>query len=196
MLEFVEAYSRVVSFLKKWGRKRQDVIFRMPAGVLKGFGVSPNDVSILSMFFVFLSSIFIIQENRLYLVALSGAILLDMLDGTLARMMPKNHFGGVFDFFIDRFSDCMLLLSFSTSGLLAPYFSVVLLFFYALSTLFEKLLDGIRIRVYVLSFRIFMMVGLFLQEIHPKAVLAVACLLLINYMITSLSALPKVAFKT
>lgn len=197
MLGLIVAYSRVMSSIKKWGRKYQDSLLNPPAKFLHQHRVSPSIVSIISMFMVFVSSILLFQKNKYYLITLPMAICLDMFDGTLARMgvHPKNKFGVLFDFFLDRFSDSMIILALAVSGMLGYYFTLSLLFFYVLSTLLVKLLESLKINIYILSFRTITVFALFLQEVYAKALFFICSILLINYFITALSALPKVVFK-
>lgn len=190
MLSWVVAYSRVIESIKRYGHRLQDVVFSVPARILFRCTVSPDFVSVLSMAFVFLSSLFLFWGNRYYLATLMIAVCLDMLDGTLARMYGKNPLGGLFDYFSDRFSDSMLLLAFVASGMLDYYLALLLLFFYVVSTLLSKTLESRGVKVYLLSFRILTVLALFLQEAYPRALFWVSVLLLLNYSLVALSAIP------
>jgi phosphatidylglycerophosphate synthase len=190
VLSLVVAYSKLIDSLKRHGRRLQDAVFDAPARFLFRRGVSPDIVSVVSMAFVFLSSLLVYWRNGYYLLALPAAVCFDMLDGTLSRMYGSRRAGVLFDYFSDRFSDSLLMLSFVASGMLGFYLALSLFFFYVVSTLLTRVLESRGIRAYVLSFRILMLVALLLRELHPAAVFWVSCVLLLNYLLVALSALP------
>ena len=195
MLGFMVAYSRAMVSVKRWGRRIQDNVLHAPAGVLRRYNISPHAVSMVSLFMVFVSAVLIYQHDKRYLVTLPAAILFDMLDGTLARLYPESEFGAFFDFLLDRFSDAILILALAMSGMMGYYFEIIFLFFYALSTLFVKVLESQNVKVYVLSFRTITVSALFLQEVYPLALWYISCGLLASYVLTSIAALPKAVFR-
>jgi len=195
IMSFLEGYSKVITFLKKHGRVYQDKVFALPAKYTRQLRITPDFVSVLCMFAILLSSILLFMQNHFYLLTLSLAICLDMLDGTLARMYPKRRSGKLFDYFLDRFSDTMILLALMASGMLGYYFTLLLLFFYVLSTLLTKLVGSLKIRIYILSYRILTFAGLLLQEFNPNALLFFSSILLIDYAATALFTLPKIVFR-
>jgi len=195
MLELMVAYSRAMTSVKRRGRRIQDAVLETPAGILRRHNISPNAVSLVSLFLMFVSAVLIYQHDKRYLVTLPAAILFDMLDGTLARMYPPSEFGVFFDFLLDRFSDVMIILSLAMSGMLGYYFEITFLFFYALATLLVKVLESLKIKVYVLSFRTITVSALFLQELNPQALWYISCGLLASYVLTSIASLPKVVFR-
>ncbi|MFH1125808.1 MAG: CDP-alcohol phosphatidyltransferase family protein [Candidatus Altiarchaeota archaeon] len=195
MLGFIVEYSKAIDFLKDKGRVYQDALLKVPAGLLRRHGVSPDAVTLLSMVLVLVSSILLFRQDKLYLLVLPSAVFVDMLDGTLARMYAKERFGILFDYFSDRFSDAMLILALVASGMLDYYLALFLLFFYVVSTLLTKLLENMKIKVYILSFRILAMIALFLNELYGSALLLVCYILLLDYACTTLAALPRVFYR-
>ena len=196
MLSLIIGFSRVIGFLKKKLRLYQDLILDLPSKFLYNLGVSPDLLSVVSMLLIFLSAVLIFMQNKYYLITLPLAMFFDLLDGTLARKYLEDTSGALFDFFSDRFSDSMMILAFAASGMLDYYLALTLLFFYVVSTLLSKSLESLKIKVYIISFRIFTVFALFLQELHPKALFIVCSLLLINYAITALFAFPKIIFRS
>lgn len=79
---------------------------------LHSVGVSPNVVTCIGFSLTFLSAIVIAQGNFVVggLIFALGAIL-DMLDGTLARLSEPSIFGAFLDSTLDRYSESSVLLA-------------------------------------------------------------------------------------
>lgn len=79
---------------------------------LHSVGVSPNVVTCIGFTLTFLSAIVIAQGNFVVggLIFALGAIL-DMLDGTLARLTEPSIFGAFLDSTLDRYSESSVLLA-------------------------------------------------------------------------------------
>jgi len=75
------------------------------------------------------------------------------------------------------------------------YFALLLLFFYVLSTLLLKLLEPMKVRIYLLSFRILLFAGLLLQEVYSNAFILFSGILLLDYLLIALFALPRIVFR-
>ena len=76
------------------------------ASWLHTFGISPNAVSWTGFFLTLVSAMFIAQGKFVSggFILFAGAIL-DMLDGTLARLTTPSTFGAFLDSTLDRYSE-------------------------------------------------------------------------------------------
>jgi len=89
------------------------------AGVFVRFGVTPNQISLLSLFFGILCAfLFSLQEFLAGSIMLFIAGILDLVDGTVARKMDReSEFGAVFDWIVDKYVDSFALLGIGISGM-------------------------------------------------------------------------------
>lgn len=82
-------------------------------------GVTPNQVSLLALFFGLLSAyLFFRQMFPAGSVALLISAILDLVDGAVARQTSKQtRFGAVFDWIVDKYVDALVLLGIGLSGI-------------------------------------------------------------------------------
>lgn len=92
--------------------------------MLHNIGITPNQISLIGVFFVFLASFFYWAwwHNHLFLIIapllflISG--LCDALDGAVARLHDETTvFGGFLDSLLDRYADALILIAITISGL-------------------------------------------------------------------------------
>ncbi|MHC1627177.1 MAG: CDP-alcohol phosphatidyltransferase family protein [Methanoculleaceae archaeon] len=82
-------------------------------------GISPNQISLLSLFFGILCAF--LYSHRYFL---AGSILLiisglcDLIDGSVARLVSKStQFGAVFDWIVDKYVDALAIFGVGLSGI-------------------------------------------------------------------------------
>jgi len=82
-------------------------------------GATPNQVSLLALFFGLLSAyLFFRQMFPAVSVALLISAILDLVDGAVARQTSKQtRFGAVFDWIVDKYVDALVLLGIGLSGI-------------------------------------------------------------------------------
>lgn len=94
-------------------------IFESIALAISKTGIGPNTITLLSLVFSFLAflSIYLHNSKLLFFVFLMLLGLMDVLDGSLARVTGKvTAFGGFLDSTIDRVSDALILYSLKYFG--------------------------------------------------------------------------------
>jgi archaetidylinositol phosphate synthase len=82
-------------------------------------GITPNQVSLISLFFGFLSA-YLYFEGRFLVgsVTLFISAVLDLVDGSVARKVHKeSEFGAVIDWIFDKYVDAFVLLGLGLGGL-------------------------------------------------------------------------------
>ncbi len=100
-------------------RNRVKKIFESIALAISKTGIGPNTITLFSLVFSFLAflSIYLYNSKLLFLVFLMLSGLMDVLDGSLARVTGKvTAFGGFLDSTIDRISDAFILYSLKYLG--------------------------------------------------------------------------------
>jgi archaetidylinositol phosphate synthase len=89
------------------------------ASVFIRIGMTPNQISLLSLFFGILCAWFYSSQEFLVgsiMLVISG--ILDLVDGTVARKMDReSRFGAVFDWIVDKYVDGFALLGIGISGM-------------------------------------------------------------------------------
>ncbi len=82
-------------------------------------GITPNQVSLLSLLFGILCAV--CYFNRLFVVGsifLFFSAILDLVDGSVARRTEKEtRFGAVFDWIVDKYVDALVILGIGLSGI-------------------------------------------------------------------------------
>jgi len=94
-------------------------IFESIALAISKTGIGPNTITLFSLVFSFLAflSIYLHNSKLLFFVFLMLLGLMDVLDGSLARVTGKvTAFGGFLDSTIDRVSDALILYSLKYFG--------------------------------------------------------------------------------
>jgi archaetidylinositol phosphate synthase len=88
------------------------------SGVFSKLGISPNQISLLSLAFGILCAyLFYRQEFVLGSVMLVISAVLDLVDGSVARKTSRQtRFGAVFDWIVDKYVDSLVLLAIGLSG--------------------------------------------------------------------------------
>jgi archaetidylinositol phosphate synthase len=89
------------------------------ASVFIRLGMTPNQISLLSLIFGFICAYFFsLQEFAVGSIMLLISGILDLVDGTVARLMQKeSEFGAVFDWIVDKYVDSFALLGIGISGM-------------------------------------------------------------------------------
>ena len=105
-------------------KKKVEKTLAIEAKIALKIGFTPNRVSILGIFFAFLSSMFYSswKSDQSYLLFASVALLLsgfcDSLDGTMARLHGRTTvFGGFLDSVLDRYADGIVIAGIIIGGL-------------------------------------------------------------------------------
>jgi archaetidylinositol phosphate synthase len=82
-------------------------------------GMTPNQVSVLSLFFGILCAVcYYLQLFVIGSVLLFISAILDLVDGNVARKTDRGtRFGAVFDWIVDKYVDALVLLAIGLSGL-------------------------------------------------------------------------------
>jgi archaetidylinositol phosphate synthase len=82
-------------------------------------GVTPNQVSLLSLLFGILCAVsYLYQMFFLGSIFLFISAVLDLVDGSVARRAEKEtKFGAVFDWIVDKYVDALVILSIGLSGI-------------------------------------------------------------------------------
>lgn len=82
-------------------------------------GVTPNQVSLLALFFgVLCAYLFSRQMFPAGCIALFLSAVLDLVDGSVARLTDRQtRFGAVFDWIVDKYVDALVLLGIGISGI-------------------------------------------------------------------------------
>jgi len=82
-------------------------------------GVTPNQVSLLSLLFgIFCAVFYLYQMFFLGSIFLFISAVLDLVDGSVARKVEKEtQFGAVFDWIVDKYVDALVILSIGLSGI-------------------------------------------------------------------------------
>ncbi|MEM7131951.1 MAG: CDP-alcohol phosphatidyltransferase family protein [Chloroflexota bacterium] len=103
------------------------------ASWLSTLGVSPNAVTLMGFFLTILSAIFIAQGSFFSGgMLLWVAALLDMLDGTLARLTKTSTFGAFLDSTIDRYSESTTFLALAYYYIHEPLSQETILIFFTI----------------------------------------------------------------
>jgi archaetidylinositol phosphate synthase len=89
------------------------------AGIFIKIGITPNQISLLSLLFGFACAILFIRgEFLLGSGMLFISALLDLVDGSVARRrQAESRFGAVIDWIFDKYVDSVVLLSIGLSGI-------------------------------------------------------------------------------
>lgn len=89
------------------------------ASVFVRIGMTPNQISVLSLFFGILCAwMYSSQEFLIGSIMLVISGILDLVDGTVARKLGReSEFGAVFDWIVDKYVDGFALLGIAVSGL-------------------------------------------------------------------------------
>jgi archaetidylinositol phosphate synthase len=89
------------------------------AGICIRLGLTPNQISLLSVVFGLACAIsFFGHQFFLGALLLSISAVLDLVDGSVARKMnSQSRFGAVVDWIADKYVDCFALLGIGLSGL-------------------------------------------------------------------------------
>ncbi|MDD1678853.1 MAG: CDP-alcohol phosphatidyltransferase family protein [Methanomicrobiales archaeon] len=89
------------------------------ADVCIGLGLTPNQISLLSVIFGMASAVsFFGTQFLLGSLLLFVSAVLDLVDGSVARKMhTQSNFGAVVDWVADKYVDCFVLLAVGLSGL-------------------------------------------------------------------------------
>jgi archaetidylinositol phosphate synthase len=82
-------------------------------------GMTPNQVSVLSLFFGVLCAVcYYLQFFAIGSIFLFFSAILDLVDGSVARKTDRGtRFGAVFDWIVDKYVDALVLLAIGLSGL-------------------------------------------------------------------------------
>ena len=88
------------------------------AGAFSRAGITPNQISLLSLLFGILCAYFfavgMFPVGSLMLII---SAVLDLVDGSVARMTSRTtRFGAVFDWIVDKYVDALVLLGIGLSG--------------------------------------------------------------------------------
>ncbi len=98
------------------------------AGIFARIGITPNQVSLLSLVFGVLAAYFYFRQQFVVgSVLLFISAVLDLIDGGIARETGnQTKFGAVFDWIIDKYVDALVLLGVGLSGvaILSQFVSV------------------------------------------------------------------------
>jgi archaetidylinositol phosphate synthase len=120
----------MLTVFKKEFRKRT----RFLVSALHSLGLSPNQVTLLGLFFAVLSSIFYYTgKGGAYQVPVAGLLLLlsglsDALDGALAEEYGQTTvLGGILDSTIDRLEESVVISSIILAGLCNPAWGLLAL---------------------------------------------------------------------
>ncbi len=89
------------------------------AGIFIRTGITPNQISLLSLLFGFACAFLYIRGDFLFGSAmLFISALLDLVDGSVARrQQAESSFGAVIDWIFDKYVDSIVLLSIGISGI-------------------------------------------------------------------------------
>jgi archaetidylinositol phosphate synthase len=105
-------------------KEKVQQLFAAEAKAAHRIGLTPNIISIIGVFFSFLSGIAYAlgQSNTIYLLLAAILLLLsgfcDALDGILARLYQEaTVFGGFFDSLLDRYADAFVYIGIITGEL-------------------------------------------------------------------------------
>lgn len=120
----------MLTVLKKEFRKRT----RFLVSTLHSLGLSPNQVTLLGLFFaVFSSILYYTGRGGVYRVPMAGLLLLlsglsDALDGALAEEYKQiTVLGGILDSTIDRLEEAVVISSIILAGLCNPSWGLLAL---------------------------------------------------------------------
>jgi archaetidylinositol phosphate synthase len=82
-------------------------------------GITPNQVSVMSLFFGILCAVcYYLQLFGIGSILLFISAILDLIDGSVARKTDTGtRFGAVFDWIVDKYVDALVLLGIGLSGL-------------------------------------------------------------------------------
>lgn len=124
----------------KFLKKRNDFtdkIFSPIVNFLLKLNITPNMLSVLSGLILALSaySIHALMFN-FAIIGISLSVLLDLLDGALARRKKLKKYGFLFDAFIDYCFDTLILIAFYSIGLLSfetLIFTISSVFFFTIA---------------------------------------------------------------
>jgi archaetidylinositol phosphate synthase len=88
------------------------------AGAFSRAGITPNQISLLSLLFGILCAYFFATGMfPLGSLMLIISAVLDLVDGSVARMTSRTtRFGAVFDWIVDKYVDALVLLGIGLSG--------------------------------------------------------------------------------
>jgi phosphatidylglycerophosphate synthase len=125
-------------------RKKFDIISEKIGEIFSKTGISPNAFTLLSLFFAFLSFIFLIKEN-LILAPLFFVIasILDLIDGAVAKFKNQTTKKGAYlDTICDRYVEGIIIFGFLFLDLpriiFIPEIWIFLCLFGALMTTYSK----------------------------------------------------------
>ena len=81
--------------------------------------ITPNEISVLSLIAGILCAVLFFERQFLWgSLALLVSAILDLVDGSVARMTDSNtKFGAVFDWIVDKYVDALVLLGIGLSGI-------------------------------------------------------------------------------
>ena len=92
--------------------------------------LTPNQVTLLSLLFAFISAcLYYKKEIHLAPIFLLLSSILDLVDGSLARMAGKEtKFGAAIDWIADKYVDCSVIIGISLGGFVSPVIALFALF--------------------------------------------------------------------
>jgi archaetidylinositol phosphate synthase len=136
----------------KW-RSRFEPMFNFLARILVRFKIKPNTITILAFAIGLISAIFIgFNKPIVALVLLWISGLLDVLDGSVARLTAKSSVGGAYmDLIFDRLVEAFVILGFT---ILDPTNYLAYILFY-ISVIF--------------NFTTFIVAGALFKNVGPKS---------------------------
>lgn len=179
-------------FIVSW-RQRFQRVFGFLLDFLYQNRVSPDFLSVLSMFMVFVSTVFLYWQNNFFLLFLFFGIFLDMLDGSLAERYGVSSFGVMFDYLCDRFSDVMLIFALYASDVLDFYESILFLFVFAVASILAKYFEHNNAKVSSPSIRVTLFVAWILAFLDSRILTLGVLVLAVYYIMLSLVLLPEIA---
>jgi phosphatidylglycerophosphate synthase len=127
-----DSYSRAERLFVEPGRRLLLLVLGPLAGSLARLGLTPNAVSGGQIVFGALFVAAIGERPRLALLFFLVALLLDTLDGAMARRTGRSsRFGAFFDQFCDHARETLVIAGLAANGALSPLLAVLYAFVYA-----------------------------------------------------------------
>jgi len=131
-----DSYSSLERRFLEPGRKLLLLGFRPFTAVLAALGVPPNAVSLSQILLGLLIVVIVPSRPRLAFLLFIASLLLDGLDGALARRTGRaSPFGALLDQFCDHTRETLVIAALARTGALAPFPATIYAFTYVASNL-------------------------------------------------------------
>lgn len=135
-------------------RDKLSIVIDIVSRPFSKIGLTPNQITLLSFIFAAVSMI-LYYERIIYLapIFLFISAVLDLVDGNIARKVgPESRFGAAIDWIVDKYIDCLVIISISLGGFVSAKVALFAVFGSMINTFikpvtyteigFEKRVDG------------------------------------------------------